>query len=116
MTEFPGITQNGGTLLGDTVVTGDNINANHIILLKPTDIYRIADTGIQVSISREAMIEMDDSPTGASDTPAGASTAMVSMFQSESTALKVVRPVNFQIRRAGAVAYISDADYGAVSS
>jgi len=116
MTEFPGITQNGGTLLGDTVVTGDNINANHIILLKPTDIYRIADTGIQVSISREAMIEMDDSPTGASDTPAGASTAMVSMFQSESTALKVVRPVNFQLRRAGAVAYISDADYGAVSS
>jgi HK97 family phage major capsid protein/HK97 family phage prohead protease len=116
LTEFPGITQNGGTLLGDTVVTGDNINANHIILLKPSDIYRIADTGIQVSISREAMIEMDDAPAGASDTPVGASTAMVSMFQSESTALKVVRPINFQLRRAGAVAYISDADYGAVSS
>jgi len=116
LTEFPGITQNGGTLLGDTVVTGDNINANHIILLKPSDIYRIADTGIQVSISREAMIEMDDAPAGASDTPVGASTAMVSMFQSESTALKVVRPINFQLRRAGAVSYISDADYGAVSS
>jgi len=116
LSEFPGITQNGGTLLGDMVVTGDNVNANHIILLKPSDIYRIGDTGVQVSISREAMIEMDTAPTGASDTPAGASTAMVSMFQSESTALKVVRSVNFQLRRAGAVAYISDADYGAVSS
>jgi HK97 family phage major capsid protein len=116
LAEFPGITQDGGTLLGDMVVTGDNVNANHIILLKPSDIYRIGDTGVQVSISREAMIEMDTAPTGASDTPAGASTAMVSMFQSESTALKVVRSVNFQLRRAGAVAYISDADYGAVSS
>lgn len=116
LAEFPGITQDGGTLLGDTVVTGDNVNASHIILLKPSDIYRIGDTGIQVSISREAMIEMDDTPTGASDTPVGASTAMVSMFQSESTALKVVRQVNFQLRRAGAVAYINDADYGAVSS
>lgn len=114
--EFPGITQNGGTLLGDNVITGDNIDANHMIILKPSDIYRIGDTGVQVSISREAMIEMDTAPTGASDTPVAASTAMVSMFQSESTAIKVVRPINFQARRSGAVAYISDADYGAVAS
>jgi HK97 family phage major capsid protein/HK97 family phage prohead protease len=114
--EFPGIGVDGGTLLGDMVVTGDNVNANHLILLKPSDIYRIGDTGVQISISREAMIEMDDAPAGASDTPVGASTAMVSMFQSESTAIKVVRAINYAKRRAGVVQYISDADYGTTSS
>lgn len=116
LAEFPGITQDGGMLLGDKVVTGDNVNANHIILLKPSDIYRIGDLGVQVFISREAVVEMDNAPTGASDTPVAASTAMVSMFQSESTAIKVVRPINFALRRSDAVAYIEDADYGETSS
>ena len=116
LTEFPGITQDGGTLLGDTVVTGDNVNVKHIILLKPSDIYRIGDTGVQVSISREAMIAMDNAPAGASDTPVGETAAMVSMFQTESTAIKVVRAINFALRRSDAVAYINNADYGAVSS
>lgn len=116
LVEFPGINQNGGNLLGDDVVTGDNVNANHLILLKPSDIYRIADTGIEVSISREAMIEQHDAPTGATDSPAAASGKFTSMFQEESTAIKVVRPINFAKRRSGVVQYVSDADYSAVVS
>lgn len=116
LAEFPGINQDGGTLLGDAVITGDNVNAAHLILLKPSDIYRIGDMGIQVSISREAMVEMDTAPTGASDTPDAASASMVSMFQTESTAIKVVRPINFAKRRSGVVQYVNDADYGAVVS
>jgi HK97 family phage major capsid protein/HK97 family phage prohead protease len=115
-TEFPGIGTGGGTLLGDNVVTGDNVNASHLILLKPSDIWRIGDMGVEVSISREAMIEQDTAPTGETDTPAAASANMTSMFQSESTAIKVVRPINFAKRRSSAVAYISDADYGAATS
>ena len=110
--EFPGITADGGTLLGDKVVTGDNVGANAFILLKPSDIWKIGDLGITVSISREATIEQSTAPTGASDTPTAASQAMVNMFQNESTAIKVVRPINFAKRRATAVDYISDADYG----
>jgi len=116
LAEFPGITQNGGTLLGDDVVTGDNVNAAHMILLKPSDIYRIGDYGIQVSISREAMVEMDTAPQGASDTPVAASANMVSMFQTESTAIKVVRPINFAKRRSGVVQFVDDADYGTIAS
>lgn len=116
MIAFPGISQDGGVLLGDKVVTGDNVTGSHLILLKPSDIYRIGDTGVNVSISREAMIEMDSAPTGASDTPAAASTAMVSMFQTESTAIKVVRSINFAARRASAVAYLNDAAYGDAAS
>lgn len=110
--EFPGVTTAGGTLLGDPVVTGDNVNPAWLALLKPSDIYRIGDTGVEVSISREAMIEQSTAPTGATDTPVAASQAMTSMFQSESTAIKVVRPINFAKRRASAVAYVNDAAYG----
>lgn len=113
--EFEGITQSGGTLEGDTVFTGDNVNANHFILLKPSDIYRIGDTGVEVSISREAMIEQSSAPTGVTDTPVAASQAFTSMFQAESTAIKVVRSINFAKRRASAVAYVNDADYGAAA-
>lgn len=113
---FPGITANGGTLLGDNVVTGNNVNAAHLILLKPSDIYKIDERGVEVSMSRDAMIEMNSVPTGASDTPVAASATPVSMFQTDSVAIKVVTPINFAKRRASAVQYVSDADYGAVSS
>jgi HK97 family phage major capsid protein len=114
--EFPDVSAEGGSLLKTGVVTGDNINANHLILLKPSDIWRIGDTGVEVSISREAMIEQDTAPTGATDTPVAASAYMTSMFQSESTAIKVVRSINFAKRRSSAVQYVSDADYGSVAS
>lgn len=113
---FPGITQEGGTLEGDPIVTGDNVTANHLILLKPSDIYKIGDRGIQVSVSMDAMIEMNSAPTGASDTPTAASVTMVSMFQTESVALKVVRPLSFAKRRTHVAQYINDADYGNTSS
>lgn len=113
---FPSITQDGGTLLGDPAYTGDNIGSGDFILLKPSDIYRIGDTGVQVSISRDASIEMASDPTGASLAPTAASKQVVSMFQSENTAIKVVRSINFAKRRASAVAYIGDADYGAAAS
>lgn len=115
-TEFPGLGAQGGVLLGDRVVTGDNVNEAHVILLKPSDIYRIGDTGVQVSISRDATIEQDNAPAGASDTPVDMAAPRVSMFQTESTAIKVVRRINFAKRRASAVAYINDASWGDAAS
>jgi HK97 family phage prohead protease len=115
-TEFPGLGVDGGVLLGDKVYTGDNVDPSEIILLKPSDIYRIGDTGVQISMSREAMIEQDTAPTGATDTPAAATANMTSMFQSESTAFKVVRRINFAKRRTSAVAYVRNADYDGVAS
>lgn len=114
--EFPGIGTGGGTFLGDKVFTGDNITSTHVILVDPRQIYKIGDMGIQISISKEAMIEMGTDATGAALVPTAASKQLVSMFQSESTAIKIVRPINFAKRRTTAVAYVDDADYGAVSS
>jgi hypothetical protein len=110
---FPDITREGGTLEGVAVVTGDNVASDTIILLKPSDIYRIGDQGIRVEVSREATIAMSDGPTGEILTPTGESEKVVNMFQADSTAIKVVRAVNFARRRnVGSVAFISDADYG----
>lgn len=114
--EFDGITATGGTLEGDPVVVGDNVTATHLILLKPSDIYKIGDGGVQVSLSREASIEQDVDPTGATDTPVGVSRKVTNMFQTESTAIKVVRSMNFAKRRASAVAYVDDAAYGSYTT
>ncbi|MET3925946.1 phage major capsid protein [Devosia sp. 2618] len=111
---FPGLGAKGGNLLGDTLVAGGNVGTGDLILLKPSDIYKIGDRGVEVSLSTEAAIQMDDAPNGASDTPTS-HTGVVSMFQTESVAIKVVRPLNFAKRRASAVAYIGDADYGAIT-
>ena len=111
---FPGITASGGTLKGDPLIGGGNVGAGDFILLKPSDIYKIGDRGVEVSLSTEAAIQMDDAPNGASDAPT-ANTSVVSMFQTESVAIKVVRPLNYAKRRSSAVAYIGDADYGSLS-
>lgn len=110
--EFPDLGATGGTLDGDRVVTGDNVNEAHVILLKPSDIYKIGDGGVQVSISRDATLEQADDPTGETTGGTAMSKNMTSMFQTESTAIKVVRSINFAKRRTSAVAYVGDASWG----
>ena len=112
-TEFPGITETGGTLLGHTVYTGDNVGATTIVMLKPSDVWRIGNLGVEVSMSMEATIEQDGAPQGFASSPVvAASATLMSMWQTESVAFKVVRPINFQKRRTHAVQFISDAQYG----
>jgi hypothetical protein len=113
---FPGITQEGGNLRGFTVLTGDNVPSGAVIMMKPSDIYRIGDMGVTVSVSDVATIEQDSAPQGASDTPVAASATIMSMFGTESVAFKVVRRVNFAKRRTSAVAYVDNADYGATDT
>lgn len=114
--EFVGLNANGGTLLGDTVYTGDNVTPGDWILMKPSDIWKIGDGGIEVSMSDQVTIEQDDAPQGATDTPVAASATLTNMWQSESVAFKVVRNINYAKRRSGAVAVLSNAEYGGVVS
>lgn len=114
--EFPGLNQNGGTLNGLPVLVGDNVTPGQIIAIRAADVWRIGESGVQVSMSTEATIEQSDGPTGATDTPSDMSTPRTSMFQEDSVAFKVTRRVNFQKRRAAAVQYIDNAEYGGVVS
>lgn len=115
-TAFPGVTPQGGTFLGYPVYVGDNVGSGDVILLQPREIWKIGDLGVQFSTSTEAMIEQATDPAGATDTPVAAANYMTSMFQEESTAIKVVRPINFGKRRASAVAYVGDAAWGSENS
>lgn len=114
--EFPGLNANGGTLLGDTVYTGDNVTAGNWILMKPSDIWKIGDSGIDVSMSDSATIEQNDDPQGAGDTPTAASATLMSLWQTDQVGFKVVRRINYAKRRTSAVAYLADAEYGGVVS
>jgi HK97 family phage prohead protease len=114
---FPSITGMGGMLMGDPVVVGDNIDASQVILIKPTDIYKIGDTGVEVSVSQEASIEQRSDPAGVTTTPTGVNaTAFTNMFQEDSTAIKIVRHVNFAKRRTSAVSFTDTADFQGVAS
>lgn len=115
--EFSGITPDGGNLRGYRILSGDNVGSGDVIMLKPDEIWKIGDTGLQVSFSRDATIEQQTDPTGATDTPTGMTTTnMTSAFQEDSTFIKVVRPISFAKRRTHAVAFIGDAGYGGVAS
>jgi HK97 family phage major capsid protein len=116
-TSFPNVNGMGGSLLGDPIVVGDNIDASQVILLKPSDIYKIGDSGFEVSVSREATIEQRSDPSGATDTPvAMTTTGLTSMFQEDSTAIKIVRHINFALRRSDAVSWTNTADFQGVAS
>jgi HK97 family phage prohead protease len=115
-TEFPNLNAMGGTLLGDTVYTGDNVTGGYWLLLKPSDIWKIGDGGLEVSISDQATIEQNDAPQGAGDTPTAASATLMSLWQTEQIGFKVVRRINYQKRRSGAVAWMDNCEYGGVAS
>ena len=105
---FPGITPNGGTLAGLPVFTSQYVPTDTdgpvVALIKGDEIFLGDEGGIQVSVSDQASLHMDDAPTMNSTTPTG-SNAMVSMWQTNSVAFLVERFVNWQKRRASAVVW-----------
>lgn len=116
MRVFPEVRKDGGVLEGDPLYVGDNVTSGQLILLKPSDIWRIGEGAVRVELSREATLEMSSAPTGHGFTPTGQTQQPVSMFQNEMTAIKVVREINFQKRRSHAVQLITGAGYGGVAS
>lgn len=108
--EFPSLTMEGGSIKGLQVLTGDNLPDDWFVMVKPSDIWKIGATGIEVSMSTDASLAMSDAPSLDTDTPTEES--VTSMFQTESVAFKIVQPMNFQKRRTHAAQYIADAQYG----
>jgi HK97 family phage major capsid protein/HK97 family phage prohead protease len=112
--EFPGITMNGGTLFGLPVITSEYFTAEtaggFVALVNARDIYFADDGEVMVDMSREASLQMLDNPTNSSAT--GTATAMVSMFQTNSVALRAERTLNWAKRRAGAVALLDGVNWG----
>lgn len=105
---FPGITPQGGTLAGLPVYTSQYMptpdsNGPVVMLVKGDEIFLGDEGGIQVSMSDQASIIMDDAPDSSSATPKAAQ--MVSLWQTNSVGFLVERFINFQKRRAEAVVW-----------
>lgn len=113
--EFPGVTMNGGTFLGVPVIVSDYLpvdsSGGMVILLNASDIWLADDGQVTIDASREASLQMLDNPTNNSAT--GTPTTMVSMFQTNSTAFLAERFINWQRRRASAVAWLDNVNWGA---
>lgn len=113
--QFPGITPEGGTLLGYPVVASENIPAAGgsptdgypIIIARAPDILLADDGQVTIDASREASLQMETAP----DSPPTASTNMVSLWQHNMIAIKAERYINWGKARSTAVDLIQGAHY-----
>lgn len=117
---FPDITMNGGTFMGLPVVTSQycilGTPANNLILLiSAPEIFLADDGGFSIDVSREASLEMNDAPTmsaGPLGSPVGATgSVVVSMFQTNSMAIRCERFINWARKRSGAVVWMDDVQW-----
>lgn len=106
--EFPEVNQYGGWLEGIPVITSQYVPSATagaiVVLANASDIYLADDGQVTIDASREASLQMLDNPTNASSD--GTATSVVSMFQTNSVALRAERFVNWQKRRAAAVSVL----------
>jgi len=106
--EYPDMTMFGGTFNGLPVIVSQYID-DSLILVDAPNIYLADDGGVAIDISTEASLEMQSAPTHDSITPAPIE--LVSMFQTNSVAVRAERWINWMRRRDAAVSVITDIDY-----
>ena len=110
--EFQGISMNGGTLFGLPVIVSEYVPADSsggiVALVNASDIYLGDEGGIDLSMSTEASLQMDNAP----DNPTTASTVLVSLWQRNLVGFRAERAINWAPRRASAAAYLSGVNWG----
>lgn len=107
--EFPGMTMNGGPLMGLQTIVSEYVPAGIVALVNASDIYLGDEGGIDLSMSTEASLQMDDAP----DNPTDATTVLVSLWQRNLVGFRAERAINWARRRDSAVAYLTGVDWGA---
>lgn len=112
--EFPDVTMTGGRFLGLPVIVSEYIQSDsdgkNVILASASDIYLADDGQVTIDASREASLEMEDGPSG--DATNGTGAQLVSMFQTNSVALRAERYVNWKKRRDDAVVLLTEVEWG----
>ena len=103
---FAGLHVTGGTIMGLPALASEAAG-EQLVMVDASRVLVADEDGIDVRQSREASIEMSDAPTQNASTPTSA--ALVSMFQSDSTAFRVERYISWE--RTGAIARIEGVNY-----
>ncbi len=101
---FPDITPQGGTFFGLPVITSNSVpgtvsGGSIMALVLPNEIWMADDGNVNVDVSQEASLQMNTTPS------AGAQ-SLVSLWQNNLIGIRAEREINWQKRRAQAVAYI----------
>jgi HK97 family phage major capsid protein len=115
--EFPELNLMGdGNFEGIPVVSSQYVTrfgttgGEYIILINAPDIWFADDGQVTVDASREASLQMDSAPT--EEASGGGGTTTVSMWQTNSIAIRCERYVNWQKRRTAAVAVLGNVFWG----
>lgn len=111
---FPDCGPAGGSLLGLPLLTSRgsprDSSGGSIALIDGGGIAAALE-GMDVRQSREATLEMSDTPTGQADTPDAATAELVSLFQTETMAFRVTMHANWERQLTGCVAVVTGCSY-----
>ena len=117
--QFPGITMNGGSLLGIPVIASQYAASgasygNMVIAIDQNAVALADDGGFSVDVSTEASLQMDDAPDN--DASTGTGQSLVSMFQTNSIAIRAEREIHWVKLRSTAVSFMDDVNWGSIGS
>jgi HK97 family phage major capsid protein len=98
---YPGMTAKGGTLLGFRCLATSHIprvgspspGASYVFAVDPSRVW-VGTGGVEISTSDAAIVEMDNAPS--SDSSSGTGANAVSLWQTESLAVKSVQYINWK--------------------
>lgn len=118
--EFPTMSASGGTLFGVPVIVSNYVPSGVVVLLNANDVYLSDDGGVNVAMSNQASLEMETAPSMTANSGASPPTisaqSVVSMFQTNSVAIRAERFINWSRRRDAAVAYTTSTGWGNTTS
>jgi len=123
--EFPEISMTGGRFIGLPVIVSEHvpdvaagsptIARDILILVNASDVWLADDGGVSIDISREASLEMDTAPSmysaGSGSPQTSVESAVVSMFQTNSIAIRAERYIHWAKRRSAAAQYLTGIKY-----
>lgn len=109
--EFTGLGVNGGTFMQLPVIVSEAAGTT-VSLLNAGDIWLADEGGVGVDMSTDASLDMVDNPTGTSTGADPTETTLVSMFQTNSVAIRVEKFINWARRRPTGIATITGATWG----
>jgi len=109
--EFPGVNMNGGTFVGLPVLVSQYVPTAVVVLAQANEIYLADDGNVSIATSSEASLEMLDGSL-TQDGTNGTGASLVSMFQTNSVAIRAEREINWRRRRDEAVVLITSANWG----
>ena len=114
---FPNVGLTGGTIDGVPLIISNysprDSGGSIFVLAFASEIYLADDSIVTIDTSREASILMDSAASGSMNSLTPTGSAVVSMFQTNSIAIRAERYINWAKRRTTAVAWLDNVDWSA---